>query len=312
MEISIYFLDVRSFLSNLDRFVLTSMIYFLIVNYYSTSLVCKLINSIPTGLNVEYKIVIVNNSLEDYSIKELSSESVIILNNQNNLGFGGGCNRGLQWIYKRDSYATVWIINPDTYFEEISLEKVKQFFYLHPEVSILGTIIHTPTGKIWFAGGSFLSKNGSISTPNLLTNTNLDYVVCDWVSGCSLIVNLRNFYDCPQFDDAYFLYYEDFDFCRRYASQGYLIAVTKDFGVLHQPSSITNRYVSMKMKHSTYSYLLTLERYTNDLIFTIRLLKLSLNTLFLIFIRPKVAFGKFVGLLMYSRQVIKRSQINSL
>ena len=312
MKISIYFLDVRSFLSNLDRFVLTSMIYFLIVNYYSTNLVRKLINSIPTGLNVEYRIIIVNNSPEDYSIEELSSQSVFILNNQNNLGFGRGCNRGLQWIYQRDSHATVWIINPDTYFEEISLEKVKQFFCLHPEVSILGTIIHTPTEKIWFAGGSFLSKNGSISTPDLLTNTNLDYVICDWVSGCSLIVNLGNFSVCPQFDDAYFLYYEDFDFCRRYANQGYLIAVTKDFGLLHQPSSITNRYVYHKVKHSTYSYLLTLERYTNNFIFTIRLMRLFLYAFILIFIKPKVAFGKFIGLLMYGRQFTKRTKMKPL
>ncbi|MEO1427496.1 MAG: glycosyltransferase family 2 protein [Cyanobacteria bacterium J06633_8] len=281
------------------------MIYFLIVNYYSTSLVSKLISSIPASIDVEYQIVIVNNSPEDYSIEELSSQSVHILNNRDNLGFGCACNFGLQWIYNIDSSATVWIINPDAYFEQISLEKVKSFFYSHPEVSILGTIIHTPSQKIWFAGGSFLSKSGSISTPDLLTDTNVDYVICDWVSGCSLIINLHNFSDCPQFDDAYFLYYEDFDFCRRYANQGYLIAVTKDFGVLHQPSSITNRYIFKKTKHSTYSYLLTLKRYTNNFILLIRLLRLFLNALLLTFFRPKVAYGKFAGLLMYARQIIK-------
>ena len=123
--------------------------------------------------------------------------------------------------------------------------------------------------------------------------------------------NLGNFYDCPQFDDAYFLYYEDFDFCRRYANQGYLIAVTKDFGVLHQPSSITNRYVSRKIRHSTYSYLLTLERYTNEFILITRLIRLFVYALVLIFIRPKVAFGKFYGLLMYGKQVTHRTIVNT-
>ncbi|MBV6623508.1 MAG: glycosyltransferase family 2 protein [Rivularia sp. (in: Bacteria)] len=284
------------------------MIYFLIVNYFSTNLVSKLISSIPASINVKYKIVIVNNSVEDYSIKELSSKSVHILNNQDNLGFGCACNFGLQWIYNIDSNATVWIINPDAYFDTISLEKVKYFFYSHPEVSILGTIIHTPCEKIWFAGGKFLSKSGSISTPDLLTGTNLDYVACDWVSGCSLIINLKNFSKCPQFDDAYFLYYEDFDFCRRYANQGYLIAVTKDFGVLHQPSSITNRYIFQKTKHSTYSYLLTLKRYSNNFILIIRLVRLIMNALVLTLFRPKVAYGKFAGLLMYARQIVKTNK----
>ena len=115
-------------LANLDRFVLASVIYFLIVNYYSTSLVSKLISSIPTNINVDYQIVIVNNSPEDYSIQKISSQSVFILDSHKNLGFGCACNLGLQWIYKKDSQATAWIINPDAYFGEISLENVKLFF----------------------------------------------------------------------------------------------------------------------------------------------------------------------------------------
>ena len=282
------------------------MIYFLIVNYYSTTLIAKLISSIPVGINIEYKIVIVNNSPEDSSIKEIQDKSIFIFENKSNLGFGCACNIGLEWIYQKDSEAIVWIINPDTYFKEVSLEKVKQFFCLYPEVSILGTIVHTPNEKIWFAGGSFISNTGSILTSDLLTDTDTAYVICDWVSGCSLIVNFGNFYNCPQFDRAYFLYYEDFDFCRRYSNQGYLIAVTKNFGVLHQPSSITNRYIFRKIKHSTYSYLLTLERYTNIFILITRLIRLTMYALILIFFKPKIAFGKLYGLSMYCIQAARR------
>ncbi|MDY6898149.1 MAG: glycosyltransferase family 2 protein [Cyanobacteriota bacterium] len=288
------------------------MIYFLTVNYYSTELIAKLISSLSVNENVEYKTLIVNNSPDDYSIKELKSESVHVLHAGYNMGFGGACNYGMKWIYSQDSQAVVWLINPDAYLLNNSLEKVNRFFQLYPEVSILGTIIHTPKNEIWFAGGCFIPKTGTIKTQDLLTNTEAPYIICDWVSGCSLIVNLSNFRDCPQFDDNYFLYYEDFDFCRRYANQGYLIAVTKDFGVLHQPSSITNRHVSQKIKHSTYSYLLTLEKYTNDFIFIFRLLKLAIFALILVFIRPKIAFGKFYGLLMYGRQVTQKTKIKPL
>ncbi len=288
------------------------MIYFLTVNYYSTELIAKLISSLPVGENIDCKTLIINNSPDDDSLWELKSESVQILDAGYNIGFGRACNYGMEWIYTLDSQAVVWIINPDAYLLDNSLEKVSQFFQSYPEISILGTIIHTPKDEIWFAGGRFIPYTGTIKTQDLLTNTDAPYIVCDWVSGCSLIVNLRNFYDCPQFDDAYFLYYEDFDFCRRYASQGYLIAVTKDFGVLHQPSSITNRSVCHKIKHSTYSYLLTLERYTNDFILMIRLLRLAIYALILIFVRPKVAFGKFYGLLMYGRQVTQRTKMKLL
>jgi len=286
------------------------VIYFLTVNYYSAKLISKLINSLPVEENIDYKTIIINNSPDDNFIRELNNESVQVLHPGYNMGFGRACNYGMKWIYSQDSQAVVWIINPDAYLSNNSLEKVNRFFQSYPEISILGTIIHTPKDEIWFAGGSFIPKTGTIKTQDLLTNTEAPYIVCDWVSGCSLIVNLDNFYDCPQFDDAYFLYYEDFDFCRRYANQGYLIAVTKDFGVLHQPSSITNRYVSRKIRHSTYSYLLTLERYTNEFILITRLIRLFVYALVLIFIRPKVAFGKFYGLLMYGKQVTHRTKVN--
>ncbi|KAF3887969.1 MULTISPECIES: glycosyltransferase [Nostocales] len=278
------------------------MIYFLTINYFSTPLVTKLISSLPDKNHFECKIIIINNSPDDNSIYDLKNESVLIFDATHNLGFGRACNMGLKWIYEQDSQGIVWIINPDAYLSDNPLEKVNLFFESNPEVSILGTIIHTPTGEIWFAGGCFTPATGTISTQDLLTNTETEYVTCDWVSGCSLIVNLRKFDNFPQFDPTYFLYYEDFDLCKRYGLQGHTVAVTKRFGVVHQPSSITNKYIFRKIKHSTYSYLITLEKYTNNFILLLRLIRLLAYTIVLMFVKPQVAFGKFSGVLMYLRR----------
>ena len=278
------------------------MIYFLTVNYYSTNLVAKLISSLPTSTDIDYKIVIINNSPDDDSIDSLQSEFVMVFDAETNLGFASACNVGIKWVYTQNTQAIVWIINPDAYLIENTLEKVQPFFNSHPEISILGTIVHTPTCEVWFAGGRFIRATGSIFTEDLLTDTNEDYVVSDWVSGCSLIINLAKFRECPLFDIAYFLYYEDFEFSRRYADEGYLIAVTKQFGAIHQPSSITNRYVFRKIKHSTYSYLLTLERYTNKFVLITRLTRLLGYAIALMFFKPQIALGKFYGVLLYLRR----------
>ncbi|MGJ5674461.1 MAG: glycosyltransferase [Nostochopsis sp.] len=275
------------------------MIYFLTVNYYSTHLIAKLIGSLPNHKNLDFKVVIINNSPNDDSIDNLKDDYVIILNAVKNLGFGNACNLGLEFIYTEDSQAIVWIINPDAYFQENHLEKLQLFFKSHPEISILGTIIHTPADEVWFAGGYFNAKTGEISTRNLFTEKNRDFVKCDWITGCSFIINFCNFGECPLFDPAYFLYYEDFDFCQRYAQQGHLIAVTQQFGVIHQPSSITNKYVFRKMTNSTYGYLLSLERYTNKLVFSLRLNRLIFNALVLMFIKPQIGLGKIYGVFLY-------------
>jgi GT2 family glycosyltransferase len=259
----------------------------------------ELINSIRKTNYVDYKVIIINNSPDDNSIDLLKTESVLIFDAETNLGFGCACNLGLKWIYIQDPQAYVWIINPDAYFIENNLEKVKPFFKLHPEISILGTLIYTPTGEVWFAGGRFIPKMGAIITQKTLTKMDVDYVNCNWVSGCSLIVNLNNFTECPHFDTAYFLYYEDVDFCLRYANQGHIVAINNTFSVLHQPSSITNRNVFKKIRNSTYSYLLTMDKYTNRFIFSIRLIFQILKAILGIILKPQAALGKICGIWDY-------------
>ena len=173
------------------------------------------------------------------------------------------------------------------------------FFNRYPELSILGTIVYNPEQKIWFAGGRFIPENGAILEVDLLTNNDTDYINCDWVSGCSIIINLNKFSECPLFDHAYFLYYEDFDFCRRYANQGHLIAITKQLSVIHQPSSITNRNIFKKIRYSTYSYLFTINRYTNKSIFTMKLILQIIKAAIGLIIKPQAALGKIYGICDY-------------
>lgn len=277
------------------------MIYLLTINYYSSDLITRLLESLKNNKCDNYQVIIVNNSPEDKEVNKLITyPHVHILEAKNNLGFGGGCNLGLNWIYTQNPTAIVWLINPDTYFTTNYLTEGQHFFVNYPEIAILGTIIYTPDNKIWFGGGDFIPKFGAIiCRESLFLSGNQDYCLCDWVSGCSMLINLKKFANCPQFDTNYFLYYEDFDFCRRYFNEGAKIAFTNKISVIHQPSSITNRNIINKLKYSTYSYLLTLKKYTNPIIFLIRLLRLITYSIILLPIKPKASFGKLIGIFTY-------------
>jgi N-acetylglucosaminyl-diphospho-decaprenol L-rhamnosyltransferase len=134
-------------------------IYFIVVNYYSTHLIERLIQSCSQVSGVFYQFLIVNNSPDDRTIEKLQSECVFILETGENLGFGNGCNIGLNWVWERDRKAIVWLINPDTVLPENTLEQVNSFFAQSANLSILGTVIYTPDRKIWFAGGKFYSQS---------------------------------------------------------------------------------------------------------------------------------------------------------
>jgi N-acetylglucosaminyl-diphospho-decaprenol L-rhamnosyltransferase len=278
------------------------VIYFITVNYYSTGLIQKLIQSIEDHGHLPYQVIIVNNSPEDRSIDELRSPSTVILESGANVGFGAGCNLGLHWVYQQNPQGIVWLINPDTQLGSQGWAKVPNLFATNPEVSILGTIVYEPTGNLWFAGGVFIQSRGAILEKNLFSDHPGDYVPCDWVTGCSLLINFRNFSACPTFDPDYFLYYEDFDFCRRYAAQGHIIGITQGLSLIHSPSSIADTQVENKFKHSTYSYLKTMEKYSPKRVLIGRLFRLIGNALVLSAFKPEIARGKLAGVTQYCQR----------
>ncbi|MBF2026854.1 MAG: glycosyltransferase family 2 protein [Oscillatoriales cyanobacterium C42_A2020_001] len=275
------------------------MIDLITVNYHSAELIKALLASVQQSAAVDYRVIVVNNSPDDRALQSLAAENVHILEAGDNLGFGGGCNLGLRWVYERDENAIAWLINPDTVLPPGTLENALQFCTTHPQLSIIGTVVREPDGTIWFAGGEFNPNNGRIVASETLPSTTEDYVETAWVTGCSLLINLQMFATCPQFDPAYFLYYEDFDFCRRYAQQGHSVVVMTQIQVIHQPSSITGRNQMLKLQHSTYSYLLTLTRHTSLPVVFYRLGRILFHAIRVSIVAPERAIAIIKGVINY-------------
>jgi len=316
------------------------VIYLITVNYYSSSLIAQLMDSLSDTPASDRQLIIINNSPDDDSIDDLKSESTIILHAGTNLGFGRACNLGLQWVYQRNSEAIVWLINPDSYLLENTLARATRFFSAYPELSILGTLVYEPTGKIWFGEGEFVPETGEIVVRNRMPDDLLPssekrdrmpddllpssekrdrmpddlsphsekaYTIAKWVTGCSLLINFKHFSEVPQFDPDYFLYYEDFDFCQRYARQGHLIGLTGQLKVIHQPSSIAGRNQNLKLRNSIYSYLLTLEKHASQSVLWMRLLRIAMAAAIALPIQPQRALNKWQAIFLYGQRALNQS-----
>jgi N-acetylglucosaminyl-diphospho-decaprenol L-rhamnosyltransferase len=288
----------------------TSRLYFLIVNYHSSALITRLLNSLRSNSPGKYQIIIVNNSPDDQEIAQLRTENIQIIEAKENLGFGQACNLGLHGIYRQNSRAIVWLINPDAYFEPglLTTEDTEKsqaslaiaFFVRHPQISILGTVVYNSPGEIASVGGTFTPGTAALGIlDSLPQDLQADYFQTDWVSGCSLLLNLANFPQCPSFDPRFFLYYEDLDFCLRYGQQGYQIAVTPWLKVFHDTSAISDRNLLTKYQHITKSYLIHIEKHGNLATFVLTNLRLSLNTFRLLILKPQQGLGKLIGIYNY-------------
>lgn len=294
------------------------MIYFLTVNYYSADLIKNLLASLmAVDYHPEYHLLIVNNSPDDTAINTLPvdfSIPITVINAGQNLGFAAGCNLGIEYVYKLNSQALIWLINPDTTLENIAISYILECFTQKPNIAILGTRIRDTQGNIWFNHGTFNPWLGSLKhgdTRIVIENIengekNLDKTINSrWVSGCSLILNLSNFNHCPKFDEGYFLYYEDNDFCERYYKIGYAIAVTKAVLVNHAVSAISGKDSYTKFLHATYSKLYFLKQHGT-------LLSLGLNLIYMLFLIVKLwsknrqaALGRWQGLQKFTRFYLK-------
>lgn len=288
------------------------MIYFLTVNYYSSELIRRLADSIQQGDRHDYHLVIVNNAIDDGAIALLENEYITVIHASDNLGFGRACNLGLSWTYDRDPRSTVWTINPDAYLENGAIAQLNSLLQAHREIAILGTAVYDDLGQLCFSGGKFTPHNGAIwedKGANISSSIAQDvqdiaYTKTDWVSGCSMVLNLRHFSACPYFDPDYFLYYEDFDFCRRYVAQGYEICFSDRLRVIHQTSSITSRNLDLKIRHEIYSYLLSLEKHASKLVLGFRLIRIAIVSVGQMLARQPQATGKLAGVRMYCQRIM--------
>jgi N-acetylglucosaminyl-diphospho-decaprenol L-rhamnosyltransferase len=270
-------------------------------------LITELIQSIQHYVDTPYKLIIVNNSPDDSSIHELKSDLILIIDADQNLGFGVGCNLGIQYIYKQDNKALIWLINPDALLETQAVAYVEKCFSIEPAIAILGTKIKDTKGKMWFSSGNFNPYTGYIKHESVELNTDkseLGVTRSRWVCGCSLIINLARFEHCPSFDPNYFLYYEDIDLCERYYRKDYHIAITNHILVTHQVSSIIGKDQKNMYSHFTFSRLYLLQQHSTHLGLLIYLTYTLIKIGLLLPINLPIALGRWKGFKKFFTQLV--------
>jgi GT2 family glycosyltransferase len=281
------------------------MIYFVVVNYYSTELIKKLIKSIQSNIQEHYQLIIVNNSSLDTSINQLIDHSILILNSKDNLGFGAGCNLAIEYIYNIDSQALIWLINPDTTIHQNADKYILECLKKNSSIAILGTQIQDSNGKLWFGSGEFNKWTGNLKHTYknpVKIQTTRGIVNSRWVCGCSLIINLTQFDHCPQFDNSYFLYAEDADLCERYYQKGYHIAITNHILVTHQVSGIIGKDQKNMYYHYTFSRLYFLAKHGTCLGLLIYIIYVLIKIVLLLPFNLASASGRWQGLQKFLRK----------
>ncbi len=212
-------------------------ISFLIVNYNSKNVLERCLSDIKkTSKKYSYEIIVANNDKEKLI---LADESVKVINNKNNLGFGRANN-----LLAKIAIGEVFVfVNPDTHsFSDNFCDIIN---LLTDNVGIVAPNILNNDGKIekWSYG-----KTVSLLTiikNNIFGFRDFCYLreKCSvgWVSGAVFCIKAKLFNKIGGFDEEFFLYYEDVDLCRRVKKAGFKIIKTAKFKVRHVGGSSMNK-----------------------------------------------------------------------
>lgn len=240
----------------------------IIVNYNSTSYLIRLLKSLKKVEDIIKDIIIVDNNSSKFNVADVkknipkSIQQTIIINNQN-VGFSRAVNHGI--FLTKSKY--VLLLNPDTLILDSSLEQLVNRICKYDDIGAIG-------GKIVsFSNEPYYSAN---KRPNFWTGlfefTNLkklfpnnqftnDFWIeknnkhinsaseVDSLCGAFILFRKHSNHRLNLFDENFFLYLEDLDFCLTLRNQGMKVVFDPISSVKHIGGGSSDSVYHSSLKH---------------------------------------------------------------
>ena len=201
------------------------------------------------------QIIVVDNSSTDRSVEKIKKKfpKIKIIQNQTNLGFAGGNNVAIKYALK-NNFDNIMLLNPDTIVEKNFLKPLLQLIKSNKEIGIVSPILKGKEGnKTIFALGAELNPILGRTKHLHVKRAPLSAVKQELISGCAMMIRKEVFEKIGLFDERFFLYFEDSDFCLRARKAGFKIYVEPKSVVLHKCSSSLGGFSLKKIKYVLWS-----------------------------------------------------------
>ncbi len=196
-------------------------------------------------------VIIDNNSREEeiekirkYVNEEKDDFNIHLIETGSNLGYAGGNNVGMEYSFK-NGVDYVFVLNNDTVvapdFLDNLIKHIDDYGIVGPKMNYYR---HGPgKDEVWFSGANvkFLDTNIQHSTENIE-----NIKITDFISGAGMLIKKELVDKIGYFNEDYFLYYEDVDYCLRAKKAGYESACVGDSIIWHKVSKTVSEIPNPK------------------------------------------------------------------
>jgi GT2 family glycosyltransferase len=193
----------------------------------------------------EAEIIVIDNASTDGSAEMVAAEfpEAKLIRNDTNAGFAAACNQGAAAACG----AYLVLLNPDAWLQDGALDAALAFMEAHPRCALAGGKLLDASGRMAPSGRRFPSAWQRLAylsglmerfptTIGRLDNKHLPAAVparVDWVPGAFAVCRRAALAADGLFDEAFFLYYEEVDLCRRLRQRGFDVYFVPSAEVVH-------------------------------------------------------------------------------
>lgn len=223
------------------------LVTIVVINWNKIEITKRCINSIYSSRYKNYKILVIDNGSREDLEETLKSQfpKVIIIKNNENLGYTGANNQGLKWSYGNGSKYT-WLLNNDAMVEPDTLNELIVHCEENPNIGLAHPIIYNnPDEKRVLYCGSYVDViNGSLQiakdkiTFEKWQNANPQHIAL-W--GTALLVKAECYVNVGELDDRFFAYFEDMDYSMRAEHAGFRRSVVTSSAIYHDRKTIKTK-----------------------------------------------------------------------
>jgi GT2 family glycosyltransferase len=221
----------------------------IIVNYKTRDLLLECLGALTPGLSgLQSEIVVVDNDSRDGTLEALAARfpAVRLIANRENVGYGRAANQGI----RATSGEFTLVMNPDCVPHAGAARALLDYLRAHPRAAMAGPRLLRTDGVTEYSARAFpdhstflfnryslltrLFPHNRFSRRYLLSDWDrLSVREVDWLCGAFLMVRRAAIDQVGAFDEAFFLFNEDVDWCRRMKQAGWANAFVPDAEVVH-------------------------------------------------------------------------------
>lgn len=221
----------------------------IIVSFNTRELLSDCLFSVKRAIkNLKCEVFVVDNNSWDNTVQMVRSRFgwVSLIANKKNVGFATANNQAI----KKAEGKYLLILNPDTKLNDDTLTKMISFMDKDPDVAVATCKVVLPDGNLdkdcrrlspspWRSFCHFSGLAKVFGGSKIFDQYNMGYLSdskqheIDACAGAFMIVRSSAVKKVGMFDEDFFFYGEDLDWCWRFKESGYKIVYTPITNIIH-------------------------------------------------------------------------------